>query len=311
MRTNGGETGAPGVAQLETEQRNAASSRLAELSTLERVTLINREDQTVALRVREALPEIADAVDLIVARAKQGGRLVYVGAGTSARLGVMDAAECQPTYGLNLVHCVMAGGRDAVFNPQEKLEDDAQQAHADLRTFGLRKEDVVVAATASGRTPYCVGALVYAAEIGAGRIGLSCNRPAALGRYAQISIEVDTGAEFIMGSTRMKAGTAQKMVMNMLSTATMIALGRTYQNLMVCLSASNGKISNRVIRLFEEACGREDPGHAREMLKRADGRLDLAVIMEIAGTTLVQARAAMEQSRGNLPQALEGLMRTG
>ena len=286
------------IAQLHTEQRNAETCGIGQMDTLTMLEKMNTEDQSVALKVRQALGQVAQAVELIVPRMRQGGRLVYVGAGTSGRLGYMDAAECAPTYGMPLdaVACVMAGGRAAVFCAQEGLEDDAERGAADLRAWGLRPLDTVVAAAASGRTPYCVGALDYARSIGAGTVALACNPHSVMGRHAQVAIEVDTGSEVIMGSTRMKAGTAQKMVMNMLSTAVMVRLGRTYDNLMVCLHAKNEKISNRVIRLFNEATGAAGSGHAQEMLERAGGRLETAILMERAGCSREAAERALART---------------
>lgn len=286
------------IAQLHTEQRNAATCGIDQMDTLTMLEKINAEDQTVALKVRQALGQIAQVVELIVPRMKQGGRLVYVGAGTSGRLGYMDAAECAPTYGMaqDAVACVMAGGHDAVFCAQEGLEDDAERGAADLKAWGLRPLDTVVAAAASGRTPYCVGALDYARSIGAGTVSLACNPHSAMGSHAQVAIEVDTGSEAIMGSTRMKAGTAQKMVMNMLSTAVMVRLGRTYDNLMICLHAKNEKISNRIIRLFNEATGAAGSDHAQEMLRRAGGRLDAAILMEKTGCSREAAEDALSQT---------------
>lgn len=295
------------IATLRTEQRNPETRGIAALPTLDMLRMINDLDQTVALAVRQALPQIARAVELVVDGLARGGRLVYVGAGTSGRLGFMDAAECGPTYGVDSVRCVMAGGRDAVFQAQERLEDEERLAAKDLRAFGLTAADVVVAAAASGRTPYCIAALDYAARIGAGRVSISCNPGAVLSEHAQIGIEVDTGPEAIMGSTRMKAGTAQKLVMNMISTAAMIRLGRTYDNLMIKLDCKNQKGRNRAERLLMEAVGWEDPDHAKAALDRADGSVEVAALMALAGVTAARAREALAACGEHFQDALAWL----
>ncbi|GHU79546.1 N-acetylmuramic acid 6-phosphate etherase [Clostridia bacterium] len=272
------------IASLLTEQRNPRSVGIAKLPVLEMLQVINEEDQTVALRVREALPQIVQAVTLIEERLRQGGRLIYVGAGTSGRLGCMDAAECGPTYGVSNVLSVMAGGREAMFAAQEGVEDDKMAAAQDLAARDLTAQDVVCAVAASGRTPYCIGALQYAETVAAGRISISCNPDAVLSRYAQAAIEVATGPEVIMGSTRMKAATAQKMIVNMLSTAAMVRLGRTYDNLMVNIRAHNEKADNRMLRLFAEALGDGDIANAKARLEVAHGDLAAAVRDALAET---------------------------
>lgn len=296
-----------GVSQLHTEQRNPKTLGIDQMSTGEILKLINDEDQTVALKVQEALPAVEQAVELIVERVRRGGRMVYVGAGTSGRLGYMDAAECGPTYGLmDTVTCVMAGGQDAVFRAKERVEDDAEGAARDLKAWGLSEKDVVIAIAASGRTPYCIGALDYAKEIGAGRVCIACNPHCEMAPHAQVAIEVDTGCEVVMGSTRMKAGTAQKMVMNMLSTAVMIRIGRTCDNLMVCMAAKNGKLGNRTIRLFSEATGETDTARIEQALLQAEGRLDVAILMHKSGKSCDEARQAMDAC-GDFHQALLNL----
>ncbi|MEG0766743.1 MAG: N-acetylmuramic acid 6-phosphate etherase [Clostridia bacterium] len=293
------------LAGLLTEQRNAHSLGIAEMSTRDMLTCINREDQTVAQRVAEAIPQIAQAVERIVPRMRAGGRMVYVGAGTSGRIGYMDAAECGPTYGVaeDRIACVMAGGRPAVFAPQEMLEDSKEMAASDLAAWGLTGQDVVIAAAASGRTPYCLGALQYAQELGALRIALSCNEGSEMGQAAEIAIEVATGPEVIMGSTRMKAGTAQKLLMNMLSTAVMLRLGRTCDNLMIHIRARNRKASCRVLRLFAEATGNHDPKAAERRLEEAQGQLPVAALCEMTGQPVATVRAALDQTDGDFAAA--------
>ena len=286
------------ISLLHTEQRNPDTVGFPELSTMEMLQKINREDQKIACAVEKALPAVAKAVDLIVPRMRKGGRMVYVGAGTSGRLGYMDAAECAPTYGVayDRVMCVMAGGKEAVFRPQEALEDKAEAAVADLKAWNLSASDTVVAAAASGRTPYCIGALDYARSIGAGAVCVVCNPDSEMGKHAEVAIEVDTGCETIMGSTRMKGGTAQKMVMNMLSTTVMVKLGRAYDNLMICLTAKNGKISNRIVRLFKEATGETDSAKIREWLNAGEGRLEVSIAMYKSGRSREEVEAAFAQT---------------
>lgn len=270
---------------LHTEQRNPSTIGITELPTIEVLERFNREDQGVAFAVQKALPQVAQAVDAIAERMRRGGRMVYAACGTSGRLGIIDAAECAPTYGINHedIICLMAGGHEAVFRAQEKKEDILELGADALKEFGVTERDTVIAVAASGRTPYCIGALDYARSIGALAVSISCNPDALMSKHADIAIEVDTGAEVIMGSTRMKAGTAQKMVMNMLSTAVMVRCGRTCDNLMVFLKANNGKINNRVIRLFNEATGCTDNVHAQDVIDQAHGKLAVAVLMENSG----------------------------
>lgn len=292
------------IAGLNTEQRNTQSVGISKLPVQDMLIMMNQEDQTVAQRVKDAIPQIELAVNLIERCLRNGGRMVYVGAGTSGRLGIMDAAECGPTFGVYLVHCVMAGGKEAVFFPKEVLEDQENNAEKDLYEFGLKQEDVIIAAAASGRTPYCIGALKYAQEIGAGRVSISCNPNALLSRYAEVGIEINTGAEIVMGSTRLKAGTAQKMVMNMLSTTVMIRLGRTYDNLMVYIHAHNQKADNRAKRLFMEATNISDSDVAEKMLIEAKGDLALAVFCSLSKLPADRANDVLTSENGDIDRAL-------
>ena len=295
------------IATLRTEQRSQETTGIASLPTLGILEKINDMDQTVAPAVRKVLSQAVPAVELIAEKIKAGGRLVYVGAGTSGRLGFMDAAECAPTYGTDRVCCVMAGGREAVFRAQEAREDESYLAVNDLKSMELSSSDVVFAIAASGRTPYCIAALDYAAEIGAASISLSCNRDAVMSRHAKISIELETGPEVVMGSTRMKAGTAEKMVMNMISTAVMIRLGRTYDNLMIKLDCKNRKGRNRAARLFLEATGGDNIAYARKALETSGGSLEIAVLVELTGATVDQAKEALEKFNNHFSNALNWL----
>lgn len=294
---------------LRTEQVNPDSTALDTLSTLDCVRLMNQIDREVPARVGDAAESIAQAIDLVVAHFRKGGRLVYVGAGTSGRLGIMDAAECPPTFGVDRdrVACVMAGGRAAVFQAREQVEDDPHQAARDLEAFGLTPADVVLALASSGRTPYGIGALNHAARIGAGRIALSCNKPALLSRHAKVAIEVDTGPEIVMGSTRLKAGTAQKLVLNMISTLSMVQLGHVYRNLMVNVRGDNVKLGHRMLRIFAEATGNPEPETARKKLAAAGGALKTAIVMECAGVDPAQAEAVLQRHGRNVRDALHAL----
>jgi N-acetylmuramic acid 6-phosphate etherase len=245
------------TAALRTEGRLPAAADLDRKSTAEIVELINREDQTVAVAVQRVLPDVVRAVDRIVAALQSGGRLFYVGAGTSGRLGVLDAAECPPTYGIppETIQALMAGGKGAVFRAREGAEDNEVQGGRDLVRRGLTARDVVCAVSSSGRTPYAIGALRQARALGAGTLAVYCNPEAPLGLYADVSIVPQTGPEVVAGSTRMKAGTAQKMVLNLLSTATMVRLGRVSGNAMSHMRVSCGKLRYRAERIVMEKLG--------------------------------------------------------
>ena len=240
--------------QLITEQRNPNSMQLDSLSAQELVALINREDQQVALAVEKCLPQIASAVEKIVAAFERGGRLVYVGAGTSGRLGVLDASECPPTYGVKpeMVVGLIAGGDHALRHPIEGAEDNVQQGQADLEEIDFSARDVLVGIAASGRTPYVLGALNYAKQLGATTVSIASNPKSKMAEVADIAIETVVGPEVLTGSSRMKSGTAQKLVLNMLTTASMVLIGKCYQNLMVDVQASNEKLKARALKIVME-----------------------------------------------------------
>ena len=294
------------ILRLGSEQRNEHTMGIDRMSTLDMMTTLNQEDHTIADSIAQALPEIAQAVDLIAKRMETGGRMVYVAAGTSARVAFVDSSECPPTFHVRdgVVTCLMAGGRDCVFKAKENMEDSEQAAINDLTAFGLNEKDTAVAASSSGRTPYCVAGLKYAEKIGAGRVSIGCNRPSEISRYAEVAIEVETGAEPIMGSTRMKAGTAQKMIMNMLSTGVMIKLGRTYDNLQVSGEPENHKVNSRAPRRFAEITGNPDLAYAVERIKEADGCLRCAIARELTGCTVAEAKKACAESDGNIKKAI-------
>ena len=291
--------------KITTERRNPLSAHIDELSTLEMVKIVNGEDQKVALAVEKILPEIAQAVDIITDRLARGGRLFYLGAGTSGRLGILDASECPPTYGVEpeLVQGVIAGGIPAIFKAQEGAEDNPDLAKEDLAERGFGKGDVLVGIAASGRTPYVIGGLQYARKLGTATIALACSANAAIAEYADIALLPVTGAEVVTGSTRMKAGTAQKLVLNMLSTVTMIKLGKVYGNLMVDVKTSNAKLEERAKNIVMEAtgCSREESIAA---LSEARGNAKLAIFIHLTGADFAAGQAALARADGHLAQAL-------
>lgn len=287
--------------KLNTESDNPNSRHIDMLSTSEIVCLINAEDAKVATAIQEALPQIASAVDAIVDAINAGGRLFYVGAGTSGRLGVLDAVECVPTFSTppESVQGIIAGGDGAFSQAVEGAEDDTLQAERDLRARGLAQADIVCGIAASGRTPYVIGALQYARDLGARSIAIACNLDSPIGALADISISVDLGPEIISGSTRMKAGSAQKMILNMLSTATMIRLGKVYGNLMVDVKVTNQKLAERASRLVQQITD-VDEGKAMELLSLANNEVKTAVVMQGLGVEADAARNLLEQAEGRL-----------
>ncbi|MEU0473307.1 N-acetylmuramic acid 6-phosphate etherase [Streptomyces olivaceus] len=294
--------------QLESLTTEAFRPELAEidrLPTLDLARLMNGEDTTVPGAVAERLPEIAAAVDAVAARMARGGRLVYAGAGTAGRLGVLDASECPPTFNTTSGQVVglIAGGPDAMVTSVEGAEDSAELARADLDALGLTADDAVVGVSASGRTPYAVGAVEHARALGALTVGLACNRGSALAAAAEHGIEVVTGPELITGSTRLKAGTAQKLVLNMLSTITMVRLGKTYGNLMVDVRASNEKLRARSRRIVAQATGAADADVERA-LAATDGEVKHAILVLLADVDGPTAARLLEESAGHLRAAL-------
>lgn len=291
--------------QLITEQRNPNSMQLDSLSAQELVALINREDQQVALEVEKCLPQIASAVEKIVAAFERGGRLVYVGAGTSGRLGVLDASECPPTYGVKpeMVVGLIAGGDHALRHPIEGAEDNVQQGQADLEEIDFSARDVLVGIAASGRTPYVLGALNYAKQLGATTVSIASNPKSKMAEVADIAIETVVGPEVLTGSSRMKSGTAQKLVLNMLTTASMVLIGKCYQNLMVDVQASNEKLKARALKIVMEAteCDNET---AANVLAKANGQVKLAILMQLSGLDALEAQSLLDKSNGKLRQAL-------
>jgi N-acetylmuramic acid 6-phosphate etherase len=290
---------------MHTEQNNLRTQAIDQADTLSLLTLINAEDQTVAQAVAHALPAIALAVDAIADRLQRGGRLFYVGAGTSGRLGILDASECPPTYGTSpqMVQGIIAGGSRAISESIEGVEDDRAAGADDLRVRELGAQDVVVGIAASGRTPYVLGALAYARERGAMTIALSNNQPAPILEAAEIGIAVVTGAEVIAGSTRMKAGTAQKLVLNMLSTGTMIKLGKVYGNLMVDVQIKNEKLLQRARHIMMQITGISEPA-ASDLLEAAGRDVKVAIVMAKRQVTADAARALLMEAGGSLRRVI-------
>ncbi|MGH9684475.1 MAG: N-acetylmuramic acid 6-phosphate etherase [Candidatus Acidiferrales bacterium] len=291
---------------LKTEQRNPRSRGLDRKSTLGILRVLNREDAGVASAVRQELPEIARAVDEIVRAFGSGGTLFYVGAGSSGRFGALDAAEWPPTFGTrpDMVKAVIAGGVRALQRAVEGAEDSASNGARDLAQAGVKRGDVVVGIAASGTTPYVLGALRLARRRGAVTVGLTSNSRSPLARQAQIRIAPDTGPEALSGSTRLKAGTAQKMVLNMLSTAAMVRLGKVYENWMVHMSLTNQKLKERGGRILEESTG-VDAATARHALRQAGHELPLAFVMLKTHSDVRQARRRLAAAGGNIRRALE------
>ena len=294
------------LSTLITEQRNPNSMHVDSLSALEIVQLMNEEDKQVPLAIEKCLPQIAQAVECIVAAFQQGGRLVYIGAGTSGRLGVLDASECPPTFGVSpeMVKGIIAGGERALRHPIEGAEDSKAQAVVDLQTIHFSSKDVLVGIAASGRTPYVIGALEYAKSLGSVTVSIASNPNSAMANIVDIAIDTVVGPEVLTGSSRLKSGTAQKLVLNMLTTASMILMGKCYQNLMVDVQASNEKLKARAIRIVMQATDC-DKALAEETLKQADQNAKLAIMMILSGLDRAQAEALLEKHQGKLQLALE------
>ena len=294
------------LSTLITEQRNPNSMNVDSLSALEIVQLMNEEDKQVPLAIEKCLPQIAQAVERIVAAFQQGGRLVYIGAGTSGRLGVLDASECPPTFGVSpeMVKGIIAGGERALRHPIEGAEDSKAQAVVDLQTIQFSSKDVLVGIAASGRTPYVIGALEYAKSLDSVTVSIASNPNSAMANIVDIAIDTVVGPEVLTGSSRLKSGTAQKLVLNMLTTASMILMGKCYQNLMVDVQASNEKLKARAIRIVMQATDC-DKALAEETLKQADQNAKLAIMMILSGLDRAQAEALLEKHHGKLQLALK------
>ncbi len=291
---------------IQTEAVNSDTSHIDTLPTIEMVTLMNQEDHKVADAVEKELDRIAAAVDVIVEKMKEGGRLIYIGCGTSGRLGVLDAVECVPTFSTEpgQVQGILAGGESAMFASVEGAEDSREQGAEDLKKIDFSSDDVLVGIAASGRTPYVLGALSYAGEIGAPTIAVCCSKNAPVSELADIAITPVPGPEVITGSTRLKSGTAEKMVLNMLSTCSMIKLGKVYGNLMVDVKPSNQKLIHRCERIVSASTGVSEE-EAAGYLKQCEYRPKVAIVMIKCGADADEARKMLDAHNGRVAEALE------
>lgn len=291
-----------------TEQDNPRSENLSSLATTEIVRVMNEEDATVPAAVAAVLPEIAATVDRIVERLRAGGRLFYIGTGTSGRLGVLDASECPPTFGVSpeLVQAVIAGGYDACYRAVEASEDNQSAGGSDLQARGFNAKDCLVGIAASGRTPYTVGAVEYARSLGALTVALTCVPDSAITRAAEVSIVPVVGPEVVTGSTRLKAGTAQKLVLNMLSTATLVKLGYVSGNRMTHVQPRNEKLRARALRILKAETGLPDE-KATALLVTAGNDLPVALVMAGTGTDAHAAKRALADANGSVPHAIAAL----
>lgn len=294
------------LSQMITEGRNPASQNIDELSTEAMLRVINDEDKKVALAVEAIVPQIADAVDAICAALQAGGRLIYCGAGTSGRLGILDASECPPTFGTprEQVIGLIAGGHTAILQAVENAEDNREQGAQDLKDIHFSRHDVLVGIAASGRTPYVLGALAYANELGATTVSLTCNPGSAMSQVAAIALTPVVGPEVVTGSSRMKAGTAQKLVLNMLTTGSMIRSGKVYGNLMVDVEATNQKLVQRQVNIVMQATDCDD-ATASAALTACGGHCKTAILMVLADLAADEAKALLSQHQGFIRQALQ------
>ena len=293
------------LSQMITEGRNPASQNIDELTTDAMLRVINREDQKVALAVEAIVPQIAQVVDAITAAFDRGGRLIYCGAGTSGRLGILDASECPPTFGTprSQVVGLIAGGHTAILQAVENAEDNSEQGAQDLRDIQFSANDVLVGIAASGRTPYVLGALAYAKQRGAFSAALTCNPNSPMSQAADVALTPVVGPEVVTGSSRMKAGTAQKLVLNMLTTGAMIRSGKVYGNLMVDVEATNLKLVQRQVNIVKQATDCDD-ATAQHALAACNGHCKTAIVMVLAGLTAEQATALLRQNQGFIRKAL-------
>jgi N-acetylmuramic acid 6-phosphate etherase len=296
---------------MTTEQPNPNSSEIDRLPTLEALRIINSEDKKVAEAIEQILPAIAQAVDAIASRLQNGGRLIYVGTGTSGRLGVLDASECPPTFGVSpeLVQGIIAGGYEACYKAVEASEDDREAGASDLISRNVNSTDVVVGIAASGRTPYTIGAVEYARSIGALTLCITCNENTALAAAVEIPLEPIVGPEVIAGSTRMKSGTAQKLVLNMLSTMTLVKLGYVKGNRMANMQTKNIKLRERAVGIVSDECG-VDAATATATLEAAGWLLPVALVMQQANVERSAAENALQQTQQSVSMAIEILSRT-
>ena len=290
---------------MSTEKRNQNTMDLDIMSPLEVITVMNQEDAKVPAAITPALPSIAQCVSWAIESIEAGGRIIYMGAGTSGRLGVLDAVECPPTFGVSpdVVVGLIAGGDNAFVKAKEGAEDSRELGRQDLLNIDLQKRDIVIGIAASGRTPYVLGGLAYAKEVGCRTVAISCNPGSAIGAAAELAIEVVPGPECLTGSTRLKAGTCQKLILNMISTATMVGCGKAYQNLMVDVMQTNEKLVVRARNIVMEATGC-DQETAIDKLAQADGNAKTAITMILADCGLEEARERLARAKGHVREAI-------
>ncbi|HEY2493090.1 MAG TPA: N-acetylmuramic acid 6-phosphate etherase [Paenibacillus sp.] len=292
--------------KLTTEKRNQQTLDLDQMTTLSILELMQEEDAKVSLAIKEKVQDIERVTRAVINSFKGGGRLIYIGAGTSGRMGILDAVECVPTFGTDpeLVQGVIAGGETAIRLAVEGAEDSFELGQADLKRLNLTDKDTVLGIAASGRTPYVIGALMYAEQMGATTASLSCNENSEISRYAEYPIEIVTGAEILTGSTRLKAGTAQKMVLNMISTAAMIGIGKVYSNLMVDVKSTNEKLVSRAKSIISEITGC-DSETAADYYERSGHQVKLAVVMMLTGLKYEEAKQRLTESAGFIRLAIQ------
>lgn len=293
------------IKDLTTEQRNPNTMHIDAMSTLDMVKTINKEDHKIADAVATQDHKIASAIDIAAAKYHVGGRLVYIGAGTSGRLGVLDAVELVPTYGIKPERAVglIAGGKSAMYLAVEGAEDSTELAAKDLRDLNLNRDDVVIGLAASGRTPYVIGGLDYAKEVGATTIAIACVKNSLIGQHAEVAIEAVVGPEVVTGSTRMKAGTAQKMILNMISTGVMIKQGKVYQNVMIDVLPTNQKLVDRAVRIIM-AVANVSVQEASQFLREADKDVGLAIVMAKTNLDKESAKKILAENGENVSQVL-------
>lgn len=294
------------LTKLVTETRNPNTMELDQMTPLELVSVMNQEDLNVVAGVKEVLPQVAQSIEWAVSSLEAGGRIVYFGAGTSGRLGVLDAVECPPTFGVSpdVVVGLIAGGEKAFVRAVEGAEDSLELCEEELKKIGLNKNDIAIGIAASGRTPYVIGGLRYARSLGCKTVAIACNKGSEVGKEAELAIEPSCGPEVLTGSTRLKAGTAQKMILNMISTGSMVGVGKAYQNLMVDVQQTNKKLVVRAqnITMAATGCTREE---AAQALEQADGNAKLAIVMLLTQMPVEEAKAKLEAAHGHVRGALQ------
>lgn len=293
------------IDHLKTESRNPRTLNLDTMSTMELLRIMNEEDQKVIDAVKEALPQIEQCVQLVIKALNNNGRLIYIGAGTSGRLGILDAVECAPTFSTtDEVIGIIAGGEKAFIKAVEGAEDSEELAEKDLDAVSVGEKDVVVGIAASGRTPYVIGALKHAKKHGAKAVGIACNKNSELAKYADVTIEVDAGPEILTGSTRLKAGTCQKLILNMISTASMVGIGKAYGNLMVDMKPTNLKLKERAKRIVMESTGC-DKKTAEKILEETDYSMKEAIVMILTGVSREEAERRIIENKGFVRKCIE------